>query len=190
MERKGKVFEDLVAILWAEKFNLFIERFAPNHFLQIAFVFGRIMYTVVQRPTTRIVGPGVTSLHVFMMNITRSHRLRRRARRRRPDSETIDITQQHTGGSIATMLAYFNYIQLQTLKDARSIVGLNGLRNTTIVTVPAYSSYFQLLTSMHAESTERYCMQVMMIVVNTYINYLQIQFKGGRKTSTRDTPSG
>ena len=32
------------------------------------------MYTVVQRLTTYIVGPGVTSLHILMMFIMSSHR--------------------------------------------------------------------------------------------------------------------
>ena len=165
------------------------------------------MYTVVQRPTTRILGPDVTSLHVFMMNITSSHRSRRRARRRRLDSETFCITQQqHTGGPLWPCLLFF--IQLQTLKDARSILGLNGLRNTTIVTelhpapdIEGCKVHFGIdraakhhdrdWTSMDAESIERYCMLAMMIVVKpTYINHLQIQSKEYIEwPSTRDTKS-
>ena len=86
----------------------------------------------------------------------------------------------------ATELAYLNYSLCLTTKDARYIVGLNGLRNTTFVTVPAYSSYFQLQTTVDAESTERYCMLVMIIVVKpTYLSYLQIQSNEDAGPNTR-----
>ena len=54
-------------------------------------------------------------------------------------------------GTVESTLTYFNFFLYRTLHDAGSIMGMNGLLNITIVTVPIYLHNSECLTVEGAE---------------------------------------
>ena len=111
--------------------------------------------------------------------------------------EEDTIIQLEENDAVMTVLAYFNYSQCQTTKDAGSSVGQIGSRNIMdtkvaehiygldrkmAVTALAYFGYSQCLTAEDDRNTAGMCLlnthglgKKMIVTVPTYLNYFQNQ---------------